>query len=506
MALVTYGPSKRLYIEWKPNDNILIAHDTQDQGEGWALVDSISQRPHTISESNVFEENPKRLPSSSGSGIINSEDSVIKKTQRTSDGKRNHTIQMPLDTVGWMEVKQRSQTLRFIRKSDKAIVLEFFFQHGNAYPFIRQMRHLHVIEKPQIYQSVSNGGYEKYIILHTEDQKLRKTFVELDIGDIKSRPLPNEGWRIPHTILSNLLSNFSYSRTLYNNNDNYYKYTSKKNRHGQEVKRRPTSLASPSSLLSSSMANENYDIVGFSDESASDNISGRSGSSGSDKSALELDCSDMMINENTNGIITMQGGCGITKQRKSSSMVICDMVDMNNFLPERKKFERGPPLNKTQWINYQTLDGPILQTPQILEIIFRGGIDTEIRAEVWKYLLKMYKWQSTEEERTRLLQEKIKEYYQMKIQWLTMTTVQEKHFSAYRDRKCQIDKDVKRTDRSLPFYSGENNKNLHTLEAILMTYVMYNFDLGYVQGMSDLLAPLLAVVVSYKLKYQKSHH
>lgn len=26
-----------------------------------------------------------------------------------------------------------------------------------------------------------------------------------------------------------------------------------------------------------------------------------------------------------------------------------------------------------------------------------------------------------------------------------------------------------------------------------MTYVMYNFDLGYVQGMSDLLAPILYV-------------
>ena len=27
-----------------------------------------------------------------------------------------------------------------------------------------------------------------------------------------------------------------------------------------------------------------------------------------------------------------------------------------------------------------------------------------------------------------------------------------------------------------------------------MTYVMYNFDLGYVQGMSDLLAPLLFIM------------
>lgn len=176
-------------------------------------------------------------------------------------------------------------------------------------------------------------------------------------------------------------------------------------------------------------------------------------------------------------------------------MIICVLVDARNFLPERRKCERGTPLNKQQWLNFQTLDGTILRTSEILETIFRGGLDPEIRTDVWKYLLKMYKWNSTNEERSHLLQEKTKEYYHMKIQWLTMTTEQEKHFSAYRDRKCQIDKDVKRTDRSLPFYSGDNNENLHTLEAILMTYVMFNFDLGYVQGMSDLLAPMLVVMV-----------
>ncbi len=35
--------------------------------------------------------------------------------------------------------------------------------------------------------------------------------------------------------------------------------------------------------------------------------------------------------------------------------------------------------------------------------------------------------------------------------------------------------------RSHPFYHGDDNKNVALLEEILMTYVMYNFDLGYVQ-------------------------
>ena len=56
------------------------------------------------------------------------------------------------------------------------------------------------------------------------------------------------------------------------------------------------------------------------------------------------------------------------------------------------------------------------------------------------------------------------------------------------------EKDVSRTDRTLPFFAGENNVNLQLLSDILMTYVMYNFDLGYVQGMSDLLSPILFVM------------
>lgn len=75
----------------------------------------------------------------------------------------------------------------------------------------------------------------------------------------------------------------------------------------------------------------------------------------------------------------------------------------------------------------------------------------------------------------------VEEYHNMKLQWKTMSAAQEKNFSAFRERKIQIEKDVLRTDRSFDHYSGQDNKNLKVLNDILMTYVMYNFDLGYVQ-------------------------
>lgn len=75
-----------------------------------------------------------------------------------------------------------------------------------------------------------------------------------------------------------------------------------------------------------------------------------------------------------------------------------------------------------------------------------------------------------------------------------MSQVQEKNFADYRERKCQIEKDVKRTDRTQEYFAGDENPNLSVLQDILLTYCMYNFDLGYVQGMSDLLAPILCIM------------
>lgn len=43
------------------------------------------------------------------------------------------------------------------------------------------------------------------------------------------------------------------------------------------------------------------------------------------------------------------------------------------------------------------------------------------------------------------------------------------------------EKDVNRTDRTVPYYAGDNNSHVDILRDVLMTYMMYDFDLGYVQ-------------------------
>ena len=56
-----------------------------------------------------------------------------------------------------------------------------------------------------------------------------------------------------------------------------------------------------------------------------------------------------------------------------------------------------------------------------------------------------------------------------------------------------IDRDVIRCDRTHPYYSGDNNENLQRLKVLLMNYMMYDFDTGYVQGMTDLASPLIFI-------------
>lgn len=144
-------------------------------------------------------------------------------------------------------------------------------------------------------------------------------------------------------------------------------------------------------------------------------------------------------------------------------------------LPPREIFKRDNPLTQKQWDEFKTEDGRISDPERIREIIFRGGIEPSLRADVWKYLLNYDLWEHTTEERNARRNDLQEEYYRMKAQWSTLSKIQEKNFSGYRDRKCQIEKDVKRTDRNIDYYNGDDNPNVNRLQDILLTFVMYNF-------------------------------
>ncbi|XP_052182235.1 uncharacterized protein LOC127794943 isoform X2 [Diospyros lotus] len=155
---------------------------------------------------------------------------------------------------------------------------------------------------------------------------------------------------------------------------------------------------------------------------------------------------------------------------------------------------RQPPLASEEWLAFFDSEGRIMDSEALRKRIFYGGVDHRLRKEVWPFLLGYYAYDSTYAEREYHVSVKKSEYETIKNQWQSISPEQAKRFTKFRERKGLIEKDVVRTDRSLSFYDGDDNRNVNLLRDILLTYSFYNFDLGYCQGMSDFLSPILFVM------------
>ncbi|KAK6945138.1 Rab-GTPase-TBC domain [Dillenia turbinata] len=155
---------------------------------------------------------------------------------------------------------------------------------------------------------------------------------------------------------------------------------------------------------------------------------------------------------------------------------------------------RQRPLGDEEWATFFDSEGRIMDSKALRKRIFYGGVQHRLRKEVWTFLLGYHAYDSTYAEREYLKSVKKSEYETIKHQWRSISLEQAKRFTKFRERKGLIEKDVVRTDRSLSFYDGDDNPNVNLLHDILLTYSFYNFDLGYCQGMSDLLSPILYVI------------
>jgi hypothetical protein len=173
------------------------------------------------------------------------------------------------------------------------------------------------------------------------------------------------------------------------------------------------------------------------------------------------------------------------------------ITDLRGRLPPRASVKpRLPPLSREEWESYRQIDGriPPEKEAEFRSRVFSGSIDPTLRREVWKYLLGYFKFDSTDLERMEEQHNKAKQYDTMKNQWMSMLPEQEANSSKWRAYKSLVEKDVIRTDREVEMYQNFDSPYLKQLQDILNTYIVYNFDLGYVQGMSDLLSPILAVM------------
>eukprot|EP00736_Rhodelphis_marinus_P006448 Rmarinus@m.14655 len=166
------------------------------------------------------------------------------------------------------------------------------------------------------------------------------------------------------------------------------------------------------------------------------------------------------------------------------------------------RLERKP-VSKEEFWAYFDDTGACTNVDLVKEKIFQNGIEPTARQDVWKFLLGYWDWKATFKARAESRAVLAAEYETYKAQWSSITERQASRFSAFRERRSRVEKDVVRTDRKHPFYLCEEvevtdilvaKNKLCVLRDILVTYAMFNFDIGYCQGMSDLLSPILVIM------------
>ncbi|EDV27793.1 uncharacterized protein TRIADDRAFT_20890, partial [Trichoplax adhaerens] len=159
---------------------------------------------------------------------------------------------------------------------------------------------------------------------------------------------------------------------------------------------------------------------------------------------------------------------------------------INLQIPRRDK------VDSQVWRNLFDGQGRLVKKTQFKEAVFFAGIVEEMRKEVWKFLLEYYPYDSTFEQRQELKLQRTKIYKSINDKRQGISGEEQKTF--YRKVECIVDKDVVRTDRSSQYYAGADNPHVQTLRRILLNYAIDNPVVGYTQGMSDLLAPLLVIM------------
>ncbi|KAJ3293068.1 GTPase activating protein [Borealophlyctis nickersoniae] len=232
-----------------------------------------------------------------------------------------------------------------------------------------------------------------------------------------------------------------------------------------------------------------------------------------------------------------------THPSEAGKLVMDKSGDFENLAIGHTHHRTGRPLSAEQWVSFYDASGRLTVSREYVRAyVFASGVENDIRVDVWKYLLNVYPWDSSESERAKLLDARRAEYESMKQHWKNILSEaaeiedspkpsgqegtssragDEREdgdvVSKLKERKYRVEKDVVRTDRTVPFFAGTEtdtvnpppptdseaegaaqlaalSSNLEMLKNVLITYTMYNFDLGYVQGMNDLLAPILAVM------------
>nr|XP_002131277.1 TBC1 domain family member 25-like [Ciona intestinalis] len=153
-------------------------------------------------------------------------------------------------------------------------------------------------------------------------------------------------------------------------------------------------------------------------------------------------------------------------------------------------FPSKPPLDDVEFRTYLDENGVLVKPEDLRLRVYHGGVAPALRKVVWRMLLNIFPIHLTGKERIEYMKRKTSEYEQLRSKWQAQADL---------DRVKQLSnmvwKDVLRTDRTHPYYSGaDDNPHTVALMNILTTYALTHPKVSYCQGMSDIVSPILVVM------------
>ncbi|KAM6307730.1 uncharacterized protein O3Q21_012574 isoform 2-T2 [Podargus strigoides] len=149
------------------------------------------------------------------------------------------------------------------------------------------------------------------------------------------------------------------------------------------------------------------------------------------------------------------------------------------------------PLSDADLRTYLGPGGRLLRPHDLRLHVYHGGVEPGLRKVVWRYLLNVFPAGLSGQERLAHLRQKAGEYAVLKALLPARAAPAELALVG-----AAVRKDVVRTDRGHPYFGGpeEGHPHLDALQALLTTFALGHPRLSYCQGMSDVAAPLLAVL------------
>ncbi|QRW00174.1 GTPase-activating protein GYP7 [Ceratobasidium sp. AG-Ba] len=193
--------------------------------------------------------------------------------------------------------------------------------------------------------------------------------------------------------------------------------------------------------------------------------------------------------------------------KEEGELGVFELLAKSANLPTPKP-TRNPkdPIDKATWLGWFDTNGkPTISEDDMHREVFRRGFATmEVRRLAWPHVLRVIPWDIDLKARESVWAEKRAQYEETKSQWFGVEEVMQR--SDVAEERHRVDVDVRRTDRTQPLFAmpsdapvNENaaqaasNEHVDRLGTILLTYNFYEKELGYVQGMSDLCAPIYVV-------------